>query len=640
MMGVVVVGILLVAVVIAVEAIAGRIRIASPILMVLAGIVLSLVPGMPKVHLDPEVVLVLVLPPLLYAAALNTSVPAFRANLRPIGLLAVGLTLFTTVAVGLAAWAAIPALPLAAALALGAIVAPPDAVAATSIARRAGLPRRLVTLLEGESLLNDATALVAYRVAVGIAVGAVAVGVGAIGGDFVVASLGGLVVGYVVARVLAWVRAMVEDDLLDNALALITPFVAYLPAEAIHASGVLAVVITGLYLGHRESALMSASSRLVSHAIWRMIEFLLQGIVFVLIGLQLPELLRGLGGYRSGLVAGGTLVVIAAVILSRFAYVFPVTYLTRLIKRGHASEPGPPWQVPAVISWAGLRGVVSMAAAFALPLTTLDGAAFPQRDLILFITFMVVLVTLVVQGLTLPWVIRRLRLPRPDPIEDALQEAQGQEAAATAALARLNELVEQDPPPPGVAEALRENAEYRRLAAWERLGAERTGRGHHETPSAAYRRLRQAMIQAERDEFVARRDRGDLDEEILSEVNRRLDLEEAALVRETAGGEGEEPIRAALASERRGPRSECPHLAEVRDRAVEPSTPEGCTDCLREGTHWVHLRLCLSCGNVGCCDSSPRRHADRHHHASNHPIIRSFEPGESWRWCYVDEILV
>jgi monovalent cation/hydrogen antiporter len=632
-----VVVILLASVVIAVEAVAGRLRVASPILMVIAGILLSLVPGMPEVRLDPDVVLVLVLPPLLYAAAVNTSVPAFRANLKPIGLLAVGLTLFTTVTVGFAAWAAIPGLPLAAAFALGAIVAPPDAVAATSIARRAGLPRAMVTLLEGESLLNDATALVAYRVAVAIAIGVVTASASAIGGEFVLASVGGLVVGYVAARVLAWIREMVEDDLLDNALALITPFVAYVPAEAIHASGVLAVVVTGLYLGHREPALMSASSRLVSHSLWRMIEFLLQGLVFILIGLQLPELRHGLGGYRAGLVAGATVTVLATVVLARAAYVFPVTYLTRLVRHG-PRESAMPWQAPAVISWAGLRGVVSMAAAFALPLTVAGGASFPQRDLLLFITFMVVLLTLVVQGVTLPWVIRRLRLPRPDPIEDALQEAEAQEAAASVALSRLEELVGEDPPPAGVAEALREAAEYRRLAAWERLGAERTGRGRLVTPSAAYRRLRQEMIQAERVEFVRRRDRGELDDEILKEINRRLDLEEAALLRGDGGGDEDEPIRSGTAGQRR-PHADCPHLVEIRD-AVEPSAPEGCTDCLREGSDWVHLRMCLSCGNVGCCDSSPRRHADAHHHASKHPIVRSFEPGEAWRWCYVDEILV
>jgi monovalent cation/hydrogen antiporter len=433
---------------------------------------------------------------------------------------------------------------------------------------------------------------------------------------------------------------VVEDDLLDNALALVTPFLAFLAAEAIHASGVLAVVVTGLYLGHREPALMSASSRLVSHSLWRMIEFLLQGIVFVLIGLQLPGLLRGLGGYPGGVVAVATVAVLATVIVGRFVWVFPATYLTRLIRRVRERDPAPPWQVPAVISWAGLRGVVSMAAAFALPLTTADGAAFPQRDLLLFVTFMVVLVTLVLQGLTLPWAIRRLRLPGPDPIEDALQEAEAQQAAAGAALARLDELVAEDPPPPGVAEALRDGAEERRFAAWERLGAERTGAGQYVTPSAAHRRLRQAMIQAERDEFVRRRDRGELDDEILRQVNRRLDLEEAALMRDD-GERQDESIRAVggAGGAQRRPKPGCEHVAQVRED-VEPGTPAGCAECLRSGDHWVHLRLCMSCGHVGCCDSSPNRHATAHFHASDHPIVRSFEPGEAWRWCYVDELLV
>jgi CPA1 family monovalent cation:H+ antiporter len=330
--------------------------------------------------------------------------------------------------------------------------------------------------------------------------------------------------------------------------------------------------------------------------------------------------------------------VLATVVLGRFAYVFPVIYLTKLIRHRHGHGPALSWRIPAVISWAGLRGVVSMAAAFALPLTTTHGTAFPHRDLLLFITFMVVLVTLVVQGLTLPWVIRWLRLPRPDPIDDALQEAEAQEAAAASAIARLEKLVAEDEPPPGVAETLREAAGYRRLAAWERLGAERTGRGGFVTPSAAYRRLRQAMIQAEREEFVSRRDRGDLDDEILREVNRRLDLEEAALLRDGLGGDDEEPIRT-VGDRQRRKRAQCPHLGGLPE-TVEPSTTEGCTDCLRTGQHWVHLRLCLSCGNVGCCDSSEGRHAEAHFHATKHPVIRSFEPGEAWRWCYVDEVLV
>jgi Na+/H+ antiporter len=640
MMAALILGLVLIVVVIAVAGAAGRLGVAAPILLVLAGIALAFVPGMPPVRLDPEVVLVLILPPLLYAAAVNTSVPAIRANLRPIGLLAVGLTLFTTVLVGVVAAKVVPGLPLAAALALGAIVAPPDAVAATSIARRAGLPRKLVTVLEGESLFNDAVALVAYRVAVGAAVSGVAISLPVAAGEFLLASAGGLVIGYAVARLLAWVRGMVRDDLLDNALALISPFVAYLPAEAIHASGVLAVVVAGIYLGHREPALMSARSRLTSHSLWRMIEFLLQGLVFVAIGLQLPEVVRGLGNHPAGVVLGATLAVLAAVILGRFVWVFPATYLTRLIPRVRARDPAKPWQYPAVLSWAGLRGVVSMAAAFALPLAV-DGTAFPARDLILFITFVVILGTLVLQGLTLPWAIRRLRLPRPDPVEDALQEAEAQEAAASAALVRLDELIREEQPPPGVAESLRAATEQRRLDAWERLGADRTGGERFETPSASYRRLRLGMIQAEREEFVRRRDAGVLEEEIFGQVMRRLDLEEAALERdllEEAGGD-DDSIRAVGGRRRRRPPEACPHIGRIPE-GVQPSTLEGCTDCLRTGDYWVHLRMCLDCGHVACCDSSPNRHASAHFRESEHAVVRSFEPGEEWRWCYVDEILV
>src|SRR6266536_818810 len=326
-----------------------------------------------RLRLDPQIVLVLILPPLLYAAAFQTSLPAFRANLRPILLLAVGLTLFSTVVVGLVAHAVIPGLGLAAALALGAILAPPDAVSATAVARRTGLPRRIVTVLEGESLLNDATALVAYRVAVAAAVSGV-FSPAELSWRFALASVGGAVVGLAVALAVDWLRRRIDDPIIDNTMSLVAPFAAYLPAEVIGASGVLAVVVTGLYLGYQAPVTMTAASRLVSKSVWKVVEFLLQGTVFTLIGLQLREVVAGLA------VAG-------AVVGVRFVWMFPVAYGTRLLARSREDTAPRSWREPLVVSWAGMRGVVSLAAAFALPLTVRSGAPFPQRDLLLFLTF-------------------------------------------------------------------------------------------------------------------------------------------------------------------------------------------------------------------------------------------------------------
>jgi CPA1 family monovalent cation:H+ antiporter len=524
-------GILLIVVVAAGTVAARRLRLEPSILLVLIGVVLSLLPGVPAFHLDPQIVLVLILPPLLYAAAFKTSVPAFRANLRPILVLAVGLTLCSTLVVGLVAHQVVPGLPLAAAFALGAVLAPPDAVSATAVARRTGLPRRIVTVLEGESLLNDATALVAYRVAVAAAVSG-AFSPAEVTWRFALASVGGAAVGLAVALVVGWLRQRVDDPIIDNTMSLVAPFAAYLPAEAIGASGVLAVVVTGLYLGHQAPLTMTAASRLVTDSVWKVIEFLLQGVVFTLIGLQLREVLAGLRGYDPVEVAVAALAVTGAVIGVRFAWMFPAAYGTRLLARSRDESPPRSWREPVVVSWAGMRGVVSLAAAFALPLVVRSGAAFPQRDLLLFLTFVVIGVTLVGQGATMPALIRRLRLAGPDPTTDALQEASAQHQAASAALERLEALLRSEPVPPGVAEQLRQRAEGRTLAAWERLGSPTTGSQGFPTPSAAYRRLRREMLAAEREVLVRLRDDGRLDQEVQRKIQRELDLEEATLLRD------------------------------------------------------------------------------------------------------------
>ncbi|MGZ4617425.1 MAG: Na+/H+ antiporter [Frankiaceae bacterium] len=412
---------------------ARRWELSEPILLVLAGIVLSFVPGFPALALNPEVVLVFILPPLLFAASVNASLPAFRANRRPIAFLSVGLVLFTTVVVAVVFHAVVPGSPWALGVTLGAIVAPPDAVAATAVARRVGLPNRIVTILEGESLLNDATALVTYRIAVA-AVGSGTVSWFEVGWRFVLACAGGAVMGLAIAWLVRFLRQHLHDPLLDNLLSLLTPFAAYLAAESINGSGVLAVVVTGLYLGYRGPEFITPAARLQAQAIWSMLEFLLQGVVFALIGLQLRDIVTALGGEPVSMIVATSGAVLAAVIVARFVWVFPTTYLPRrLSARVRARDPAPPWQYTFVVAWAGMRGVVSLAAAFALPITVRNNTApFPHRDLLIFVSFAVIVGTLVVQGFTLPTVVRRLRLAPPDPVVHQLQEAAAQNAAAVA----------------------------------------------------------------------------------------------------------------------------------------------------------------------------------------------------------------
>lgn len=506
-----------------VAGLARRFRLSAPLVLVIVGISVSFLPFVPNYELSPELVLSLFLPPLLYSAAQESSYLGFRANIRPIALLSIGLVLATTLVVGFVIHAIVPGLPLAAAFALGAIVAPPDAVAAAAIGRELGLPRRILTILGGESLVNDATALTVYRVAVAAAIGgSVSLLQGM--GTFLLAAVGGVAVGLALGPLLNAVRQRLSEPVLENTLALVTPFVAYFLAELVHASGVLAVVVIGLYLGHRDSV-TSYATRLQAKAVWRMVDFLLESVVFALIGLQLPLVLGDLEGRDPWAVAGYSIVVLLMVIVVRIAWVFPATYLPRwLSKRVREREPEPTWQGVAVISWAGMRGVVSLAAAFAL------AADFPDRDLILLITFVVVLGTLVLQGFSLPWLIRRLGVSSKESYKDTLAEANAQHRAVGAAVDRLDQLIaSEDPAPPSeVVERLRVMAEHRRNSVWERLGGG-TGQDDSETPSAAYRRLRMEMLTAERAVFQKMRDAGRLEDEVFRAVIYELDLEEAML---------------------------------------------------------------------------------------------------------------
>jgi CPA1 family monovalent cation:H+ antiporter len=514
----------LVTVVVAVSALARRFGVLAPILLLVTGIGLSFVPGVPRIQLEPEIVLTWILPPLLYVAAVNTSVPAFRFNLRPILLLAVGLVIFTALAVGFALHLVLPRVPLVATIALGAVVAPPDSVSASAVARRIGLPRRLVTILEGESLVNDATALVIFGVAVSAATG------GAMSGwqitrGALLASVGGVAVGVAGAMVFGAIHKRITDPLLDNAVSLVVPFVVYATAAAIHASGVVAVVVTGLALGHRYPVLMSAASRLQMDAFWRMVNFVLEGAVFLLVGLQLRSALEQLHTSLATVVLA-TVVVLGTVIVGRFVWMYPATYLTRLVPRIRARDNAPRPQVPALLAWAGMRGVVTLAAALALPATLAHGAAYP-RDLFVFLAFATIVTTLLLQGMTLPTVARWLRIPPDDPKDDALAEAAVQQSASRAARERLEEELARDGTvPEDVVERLRTKTDLRANIAWERLGSRR-----RETPTEAYSRLRAAMLEAEREVFRRARDEGRIPEEVLREAQRDMDLEESLLER-------------------------------------------------------------------------------------------------------------
>ena len=510
---------------------ARRTPVPAPLLLVTAGLIVSYVPGVPEYTLDPDVVLPLLLPPLLHTAATDSSYLDLRAQMRPVALLSVGYVLFATLVVGWAAYLIVPDLSLTAALVLGAVVAPPDAVAATAVARRVGLPSRVTTILQGESLVNDATAITAYKVALAAAVGEGATWAGGIG-EFLLAAIGGVGIGILLMVPMHWLRTRLKEALLQNSLSLLIPFFAYAVAEQVHASGVLAVVVVALYLGHRNWE-VDFATRLQEEAVWKMVAFILESAVFALIGLQLPVVLKGLGEYEGTRAAWYAVALFLVVVVARFVWVYPATFLPRLLSaRIREREENPTWKGPFIISWAGMRGVVSLAIAFSIPLTA-EGEEFPGRNLILFLTFTTVIGTLVVQGLSLPPLIRLLKLPGRDAQAETLAEANAQAQASRAAEHRLDELLsdESNALPPPLADRLRTVLERRRNAVWERLGTVNPVTG--ETADDTYRRLSRDMIGAEREVFVKLRDARHIDDEMLRTLLRRLDLEEAAAFRET-----------------------------------------------------------------------------------------------------------
>jgi Na+/H+ antiporter len=497
-------------------------RVPYPILLVLGGLALSLVPGLPDFELPPDIVLIGFLPPLLYTAAFFTPLRDLRANVRPIGLLAIGLVGATTLVVGVVAHSVIDGLPWSAAFVLGAVVSPTDPIAATSIARRLGVPRRLVTVIEGESLVNDATALVFYRVAVA-AVLTGSFSLWETGGRLVLNAAAGIAIGLAVGYVVRQVRRRMHDAPSEIAISLLTGYLAYLPAEALGVSAVLAAVTVGIYMGWYTPELTDADTRLQGFAFWTILTFILNAAVFTLIGLQLPVVLDGLDTWSTAELAGAAAAVCAAVVLTRFFFVFPFMYLPKRVTQ-RESSPRADWAV--VLSWAGMRGAVSLAAALAIPLETDAGAPFPDRSLIIFLAFCVVVFTVVVQGLSLPSVIRTLAIEEDD--LEAREEAKARLRAAEAALARLEELADEDWTREDTLERTRGLYRFRSDRFAQRLdGTE----GAIEEQSQQYQRLRRELLDAERSAVLELRRAGVISDDVMNRVLRDIALEDVRLDR-------------------------------------------------------------------------------------------------------------
>ena len=614
---------LLVLTTIAGSIIARRIRLSAPLLLTAIGVIVSYVPFVPDVHLDSEVVLLGFLPPLLYATALRTSLIDLRRDVFQILQLSIVLVLVTAVAVGLVSSWLMP-ISFAAALALGGVVAPPDAVAATTVARRIGLPRRLVAVLEGESLFNDATALVT----VGAATLALqsTVTPARIGVDFLIASVGGVLIGVAAFALVAFVQKRVRDTVTSVAISFASPWVAFLPAEEIHSSGVIAVVVMGVLLGHKAPYIQTAQARVSERMNWDSIQFILENMVFLLIGLQAFTIVRDvadsdLGLFRTTVYA---LVVLATVMAVRPLFIMAVTWVGR--KARWDSRPLSPRE-SVVAGWAGMRGVVTLAAAFLLP-----EHETPHREALIFIALIVTVGTLVLQGFSLGPLAKRLKLTAPDPREDALARAQLTQAAVSAGEKAMEKALlepELASTPEPIIKSLRKQGMRRANLMWERLGS-----NDAIAPTQQHRELRSRMLEAEREVVLKARDAGAVDHEIIETIMLSLDIEESMII--NAETLDEKLIQAKPLLTPTVRQGQCEHLQAADRSTVAPQSHDGCQACLKLGMSWVHLRMCMECGYVGCCDSSPGAHASAHFHETQHPVMRSFEPGEEWRWCFVD----
>lgn len=507
--------------------IARHFKFPYPIALVAGGAALGLIPNLPQYAFDPQLILVAVLPPILYQAALLTSWTDFKANIRPIGLLAIGLVAVTTLAVGAALKLMVPDVPWAVAFVLGAIVSPPDAVAATAILSRLNMPRRIVTILEGESLVNDASGLVLYK----FAVAAVLTGTFSLMDaslQFVVVSIGGVVMGVALAFVYITIHRRLGDPFIETLTVLTIPYAAYMAAEAVHVSGVLAVVAAGLVRGRYAPEIVSPEMRIMARSVWNLLVFLLNSLVFMLIGLQMSGVVDNLGRYPPAQLAAISAVVTVVAIGVRFAWVFPVAWLPRWLsgnlreqdRRQRRSEL-------TIIGWCGMRGIVSLAAALALPLALPGGAAFPHRDLIIFLTFVVIVATLVGQGLTLTPLIRRLNVGSDWSLHD--EQLRVRAAMSAAALAAIDDAIAAEGAPAQWAERLKAEIADR-IAMVSSDCEERTPR------MELVNRLRHAAIQAERRELLRLWRGNEIGDEVMHHLTELLDYEQAHLPPVASGG--------------------------------------------------------------------------------------------------------
>jgi CPA1 family monovalent cation:H+ antiporter len=507
------------------SALARRLDVPYPIVLVIGGALFGFVPGLPEVRLAPEVVLVVFLPPLLYGESIFANFADFKANLRSLVGSTVALVLATMCAV---AWAGheLAGLPWPAAFVLGAVVSPTDPIAAAAIMRRLGVPRRILSSIEGEGLFNDATALVAYRVAV-VAVVAGSFSLAGAGLRFLLGAAGGVAIGLLVGWVSSLLRARAADAQISVTLSLLTGYAAFVPADAVGASGVLAVVTAGIFMGIRGPDVIAPQARLQGYFVWNILDFVVNAILFVLVGLQLRAVVEGLSGYPATTLAGYGLAVAGLVAGTRLVFYFTVPYLIRLLDRRpsqRARRVNAQWRL--VLGWSGMRGSVSLAVALALPLTTDAGDAFPGRDLIIFLTFAVIFFSLVVQGLSLPVLIRRLGVGE-DGGTDAEEEVNARLVAARAALARIDELGAQDWTRPDTVERMRAFYEYRTRRFAARAGE--IDDDGFEDRTRNYQRMVHAVIAAQRDALVELRRQRRLSNEALNRILRELDLEELRL---------------------------------------------------------------------------------------------------------------
>jgi monovalent cation/hydrogen antiporter len=504
--------------------VAQRLKVSQPIVFVLGGLLLALIPRLPEVRLEPDIVFLVFLPPLLYWDALHCSWRDFRDYWRPIALLAIGLVFATTMAVMIAAHLLL-GFPWGPAFVLGAVLGPTDTVAAAAILERFNLPRNLLAVLRGESLLNDALALVLYETAVHVTQSRTYV-IGSVSERFFLAAGGGVVIGFAVGWLMLRVRRFTSDPLAGNTISLLTGFAAYLPADALHVSGVLSVVVAGLYIGWNNPRFVAAKARLQSVATWEVITFLLNGLLFILIGLQLRGIVESLSGGTLRAISRGCLVVSATVILVRILWVFVSAYIPRaLSRRLRVRNPYPPWQESVLMSWVGIRGGISLAAALAIPSTLADGSPFRGRNEILILTFAVILATLVIQGLSLPGLLRRLKFS--DAGAERAQEHSAQEAITTVALEYLASISN--------GEALHQRAVKQLQDAYRNRaeGFQIARSANMDNPEAQYMRrlisLERELVGMERSTLIDLRDRGAISDDVLRRFQVLLDLEESEL---------------------------------------------------------------------------------------------------------------